>query len=230
MLRCHYCNHAQLQPSLCPYCSHSEFLKKGIGTQHITQTLQKLFPDARIGRADMDTTVNKRVWQETITAFENQELDILVGTQTITKGYDFPHVTLVGIIWADIDLNFPFYNAHETALQKIIQVAGRAGRHYNTSKVIVQTIGTHDIFSYINEEHYKEFYNQEIEQRKELCYPPFGRFAEITLKHTVQELVEKESMQIAHHLRLHNETITVLGPSDPAVAKVKKTFSKKNIY
>ncbi len=226
ILRCHYCNHVEKQPERCPKCTVGEFLKKGIGTQQIAQTLQKLFPNAHIGRADLDATVNKKIWQKTITAFENQELDILVGTQTITKGYDFPHVTLVGIIWADIDLNFPFYNAHETALQKIIQVAGRAGRHSNTSSVIIQTFSSHDIFAYINEEHYRDFYQHEIEQRKELSYPPFGRLAEITIKHTNQERVDTESDSIAQQLRQHSD-ITVLGPTTPPIAKVKKIFSKK---
>lgn len=226
ILRCHYCNYVIKQPEKCPECTKGEFFKKGIGTQQITQTLHKLFPTARIGRADLDATVNKKIWQKTITAFENQEIDILVGTQTITKGYDFPHVTLVGIIWADIDLNFPFYNAHETALQKIIQVAGRAGRHCNTSHVIIQTLSNHDIFAYINEENYKTFYEHEIEQRKELFYPPFSRFAEITIKHTQPELVDKESMLIAYQLH-KNPLLTVLGPTDPPIAKVKKIFSKK---
>lgn len=226
ILRCHYCSYIQKQPEQCPQCSKKEFLKKGVGTQQIAQILQKLFPTARIGRADLDATVNKKVWQKTITAFEQQELDILVGTQTITKGYDFPHVTLVGIIWADIDLNFPFYNAHETALQKIIQVAGRAGRHSQTSSVIIQTFATDAIFEYITEERYKDFYEHEIEQRKELSYPPFGRFAEITIKHTQQDRVEKESMIIAQQLRQH-ENIIVLGPTEPPIAKVKKIFSKK---
>lgn len=226
ILRCHYCNFTQKQPPACPSCSKNEFLKKGIGTQHITQVIQKLFPQARIGRADMDTTINKKVWQKTITAFEDQELDILVGTQTITKGYDFPNVTLVGIIWADIDLNFPFYNAQESALQKIIQVAGRSGRHLLNSKVIIQTLGYHDIFKYISEEEYTNFYESEIEHRHELSYPPFNRLAEISIKHTNQEIVEKESIAIAHSLHQFPD-ITVLGPTDPGVAKIKKIFSKK---
>lgn len=226
ILRCHYCNYAHKQTEHCPACKQQEFLKKGIGTQQITQVLQKLFPAARIGRADLDATVNKKNWQKTITAFENQELDILVGTQTITKGYDFPHVTLVGIIWADIDLNFPFYNAHEIALQKIIQVAGRAGRHSDTSTVIVQTLGTHDIFNYISEEQYKHFYAYESEHRKELLYPPYARFAEITIKHSKQEVVEKESYLIAQQL-CRQKDIIVLGPTDPSIAKIKKIFSKK---
>ncbi len=113
--------------------------------------MQKLFPQARIARADMDVTLKKKVFQQTLDDFHAGANDILVGTQTITKGFHFPHVTLVGILWADLNLSFPIFNAAETTLQQLIQVAGRAGRQRPESKVIVQSMIDHPIFGYLNE-------------------------------------------------------------------------------
>ena len=225
-LKCHYCTYTQNEPTECPKCKKSEFLKKGIGTQQIVTILQKLFPDARIGRADMDTTVNKKVWQKTITDFESHSLDILVGTQTITKGFHFPKVTLVGVIWADVNLNFPMYNAQEIVLQQLIQVAGRAGRETNNGLVIMQTMTNNQLFEYINEIEYLRFYEHEITQRMLIGYPPIMRFAEIELKHKKEAIVEQESFLIAAQLLKH-PNIKVLGPSEPPVSKIKKVFSRK---
>jgi len=225
-LRCHYCGYQHIQPPSCTKCSGTEFLKKGIGTEQIVTILQKLFPFARIGRADLDATSNKLLWKKTITDFENRELDILVGTQTITKGYHFPHVTLVGAIWADINLNFPFYNAQETTLQQLIQVAGRAGRQSHTSAVIIQTMTDHPLFNHINEVNYLDFYEQELARRKALSYPPLIRFAEIELKHKKEEVVDQEAQQCAATL-MRFEGITVLGPAQPPVARIKTIVSRK---
>lgn len=225
-LKCHYCSYSEQKPTECPGCKKTEFIKKGIGTQQLVTLIQRIFPTARIARADMDTTINKKLWQQIITQFENQELDILVGTQTITKGYHFPNVTLVGVIWGDINLNFPFYNAQESILQQLIQVAGRAGRQRPDSKVIVQTMTDHPLFNYLNEINYLKFYQKEIEQRRLVNYPPLVRFAEIEIKHTKEEITEQEAFTIAAQL-LRLKTVTVLGPTEPPVSKIKKVFSKK---
>lgn len=225
-LKCHYCNYKQQEPTHCPQCTTSEFLKKGIGTQQLVTILEKMFPTARIARADLDTTVNKKLWNKTITAFENKELDILVGTQTITKGYHFPHVTLVGIIWADSNLNFPFYNAQETTVQQLIQVAGRAGRSTQESLVIMQTMTDTSLYQSINEHNYFNFYQQELQGRSLVLYPPLIRFAEIELKHHKIEIVEQESFIIAAQLMKH-KNITVLGPALPPIEKIKKIISRK---
>lgn len=225
-LRCHYCGHKEQQPMRCPECKDTEFLNKGIGTQQIVTILKKLLPSARVARADLDTTINRTTWQKTLKAFEGQKLDILVGTQTITKGYHFPNVTLVGILWGDINLNFPVYNAQETTLQQLVQVAGRAGRMHPESSVIVQSMNNHPVFEYVNELDYLKFYEQEIKERKEVNYPPLTRFAEIELKHSNEKTVETESTQLVFEL-MNNETIQVLGPAQPPVAKIKKVFSRK---
>ncbi len=225
-LRCHYCSYQQPHPTTCTQCQKTEFLKKGIGTEQVVTIVQKLFPYARIGRADLDATSNKTAWKKTITDFEQGALDILVGTQTITKGYHFPRVTLVGAIWADINLNFPFYNAQETALQQLIQVAGRAGRQQDTSDVVIQTMTDHAIFQHLNETNYLGFYQQELQRRKALNYPPFIRLAEVELKHTKEELVDEEAHRCAAQLMRHKD-ITVLGPTYPPVARIKKIVSRK---
>ncbi len=228
MLHCHYCQFSQPYPTQCPKCKKKEFIKKGIGTQQLVSILQNMFPIARIARADMDVTAKKKLWQQTVKEFKEGAIDILVGTQTITKGYHFPNVTLVGILWADLNLHFPMYNAAETTLQQLIQVSGRAGRQSDDSLVIVQTMSDHPVFSYLNETDYLTFYNQELESRKAIGYPPCMRLVEIELKHSNESTVEKEAQQLAVSLQtLASENIKVLGPAKPPVHKIKNSFSRK---
>lgn len=231
-LTCHYCGKSKKLPPTCPQCSapEAEFLKKGIGTQQVVTILEKLFPQARIARADLDVTAKKKLWQQTVTEFEAGALDILVGTQTITKGYHFPRVTLVGVIWADLNLHFPVYNAAETCLQQLIQVAGRAGRSSQNSQVIMQTMIDHHIFKYINEIDYLSFYEQEIASRTATGYPPYQRLAQIEIKHLSEHRVEQESYQLLHELQYlkdkHQVAVTILGPAKPVVHMIKKTHAR----
>lgn len=233
MLTCHYCGTNQTQPANCPSCKADEkdFLKKGIGTQQVVSILQKLYPTARVARADMDSTIKKKKWQETMQSFVAGNLDILVGTQTITKGYDFANVTLVGILWADLNLHFPIYNAAENTLQQLIQVAGRAGRQKKESLVIVQTMADHPIFSFINEVDYLQFYEHELEKRNEMGYPPCKRLVEIELKHADDTILEREAHDITVGLfsenMKNNYDATILGPAKPPVYKIKNTYMRK---
>jgi len=230
-LRCHYCEYKTIMPTACTSCPSKHFIKKGVGTQQIVTVLQKLFPSAKIERADLDTTSQKKSWQETVQKFTNQEIDILVGTQTITKGYHFPGVTLVGILWADINLHLPVFNAAEVALQQILQVAGRAGRQSKTSEVIVQTITSHPIFNYLQEEQYLDFYKAEIIKRQITNYPPITRFVEIELTHPIEKLVEKEINSLYQELEKNgaqiSNTIEILGPVKPVVSKLKNWHTRK---
>ncbi|MEX0939772.1 MAG: primosomal protein N' [Candidatus Babeliales bacterium] len=230
-LLCHYCGIEFRLPTHCPSCKKDQWLKKGIGTQQLVALLEKLIPEARIGRADLDTTINKKKWQETMQEFEDGQIDILVGTQTITKGYHFPKVTLVGIIWADLNIHFPFYNASEIALQQLIQVAGRAGRQSNESLVIVQTMADHHLFSYLSEIDYLSFYERELKTRKEVGYPPAMRLAEIELKFSDEEYVVKDARDLVTFLqKAVNEkkySIKILGPALPPVHKIKNTHARK---
>jgi len=233
ILRCHYCEYHIALPENCGDCKadQKKFLKKGIGTQQVVTILQKLFPSARIARVDLDTTVNRKRSQKTIDDFMQQHLDILVGTQTIAKGYHFPHVTLVGVLWADLNLNFPVYNAAEVTLQQLIQVAGRAGRQKEDSEVIIQTMQDHPIFKYISEVDYNLFYESEMHKRKEISYPPFIRFAEIELKSSDEIKIEEESERLIEFLDSYAQknklNVRVLGPAKPPVYKIKKTESRK---
>jgi primosomal protein N' (replication factor Y) len=215
-------------PSNCQTCKNTSFLRKGIGTQQVVTILEKLFPEARIARADLDTTINKKMWRQTMEDFEQEKIDILVGTQTITKGYHFPKVTLVGILWADINLGLPFYNAAEITLQQLIQVAGRAGRQSTESTVIVQAMINHPIFSYLNEQEYGSYYAQEIKNREQVHYPPCARFAEIELKHEDEVALIAEAAKVAKELRNRaGISATILGPSQPPVHRIKNVFSRK---
>jgi len=231
ILRCHYCDYEIVQPKACPKCKKEKFIKKGIGTQQVVTILQKTFPKAVIGRADLDTTTKKKLWQKTMQEFEEGKIDILVGTQTIAKGFHFPRVTLVGILWADLNLHFPIYNATETTLQQLIQVAGRAGRNHEKSEVIVQAISDHEIFEYLNETNYLKFYANEIQKRKFLGYPPYKRLVEIELKNANENTIEKEAADIATNFitKVTNEKfkIQVLGPAKPPVSKIKNTHIRK---
>ncbi len=228
-LSCHYCALRQELPPCCPGCKASakSYLKKGVGTQQVVSILENLFPNARIARADMDTTVNKKQWQETLARFEHGVVDILVGTQTITKGYHFPNVTLVGILWADLNLHFPMYNAAEVCLQQLIQVAGRAGRTGKPSEVIVQTMVEHSIFNYLNEIDYVKFYDSQMEKRQATRYPPAMRLAEIELKYTDEIVIEEEAALLAQELRAVCGDVLVLGPARPPVHKVKHINMRK---
>jgi len=232
-LHCHYCEYTALAPTSCSKCSASKdkLLKKGIGTQQAVSLLKGLFPTARIERADQDVTVQKKKWQETVQGMLLGEIDILVGTQTVTKGYHFPQVTLVGVLWADLQFNFPLYNAGEVALAQLIQVAGRAGRYHNNSEVVVQTIAEHRLFEYLSEEQYPNFYADEMALRQLVGYPPYMRLMEIELKHTNEEALERESHQLAQQLRCIIEhkgySVQVLGPAKPPIYKIKNWHTRK---
>jgi len=231
VLNCHYCDHSIAQPETCPKCKKNKFLKKGIGTQQVVTILEKLLPYARIGRADLDTTTKKKLWQKTMEEFEAGCIDILVGTQTIAKGFHFPRVTLVGILWADLNLHFPIFNATETTLQQLIQVAGRAGRNHEKSEVIVQAMGIHQVFDFLNEIDYLKFYENEIQKRKLLGYPPYRRLAEVELKNIQEDTIEREAACLAVELnelvKKNKWNIQVLGPAQPPVSKIKNTHIRK---
>ncbi len=232
-LNCHYCSYSRTMPEQCPECKaeKKKLLKKGIGTQQLVTIIQKEFPQARIARADLDTTMKKELWNQTMRDFEDNNIDILVGTQTITKGYHFPNVTLVGVLWADLNLHFPIYNAAETTLQQLIQVAGRAGRASNESTVIIQTLSDHPIFSFINETRYPAFYNHECKSRHMIGYPPFIRLAEIELKSTDENIIEKESAMLCtllkDRIKQRQLSIKLLGPAIPPVSKIKNWYTRK---
>ena len=232
-LLCHYCGHTKLFETHCFECKQDEavFLKKGVGTEQVVTIIEKLFHYAKIARADMQTTSKKKMWQETVENFAQGKIDILVGTQTVTKGYHFPGVTLVGVLWADLHLHFPFYNASETAFQQLIQVAGRAGRQSETSLVIVQTLAQHEIFSVLDERKYVQFYEQELQSRMLLGYPPAAYLAEIEIIGSQESIVEDDAKKVGSIIREFIEKnalkVQILGPVPALVYCIKNRWTQK---
>ncbi len=179
-LRCHYCEHSEPYPIACPACSGRYIRHFGTGTQKVAEELQKMFPGSRIGRLDADTTARKGAHRQILSSFRRGETDVLVGTQMIAKGLDFPNVTLVGVISADTSLNLPDFRAGERTFQLLTQVAGRAGRGEAVGRVVVQTYSPHHHAVLTAREHdYESFYQQEINARRELGYPPFSVLAKV---------------------------------------------------
>ncbi len=234
VLRCHYCDFQKNLPPACPECKvgGDKLLKKGIGTQQVVEIFKNLFPEAVIERADLDSTSKKRSWEETVARFERGEINILIGTKTITKGYHFPRVTLVGILWADLNLHFPVYNAAEVTLQQIIQVAGRAGRGCLEGKVIIQLLADHPVFDYVDEQRYLDFCKEELAMRQLAQYPPTIRLATIELRHSKEIQVDADGARLKEFLENysseHNLGIRVNGPCLPVVHKIA-SYEMRNI-
>ena len=235
ILRCHYCSYQRLIPGSCDGCKagSGHFLTKGIGTQQLVEILNTMFPRARIARADLDITSKKTLWSKTAAAFEAGEIDILVGTKSITKGYHFPGVKLVGVIWGDLHANIPVFNAAEQCLQQLIQVAGRAGRVLAESTVIIQTMQDHDLFNFVNEIDYLAFAQQELTIRQESWYPPYCRLIQIELTHQNPMQIDADAKKLLTHLhvaaQLIDHSIKVLGPTIPTVHKIQHV-EKRHIF
>lgn len=201
-LVCHHCGYARPNVKKCPMCD-SEYIRHfGVGTQRIEEEVMKNFSDARVIRMDMDTTSKKNSHEEILEKFRTGEADILIGTQMIAKGHDFPDVTLVGVISADTMLNIEDFRANERTFQLLTQVAGRAGRAEKEGKVIIQTYAP-DSFSILSakEQNYKEFYNQEIRLRKLLRYPPFCDMVTVILSGKENEKVKEFSIELESKIR-----------------------------
>jgi primosomal protein N' (replication factor Y) len=199
LLKCHYCGEVMRPPRACPSCSSKYIKYFGSGTQKVEEAVRTLFPDARIGRLDLDTTARKDSHESILEAFRGGETNVLVGTQMITKGLDFPNVTLVGVVAADMSLNLPDYRSTERTFQLITQVAGRAGRSDAPGRVIVQTYDPdHYAIRLAAKQDYRAFYNRESKYRRMGLYPPFTVIARIVftakaLKDAVRAAEEAES-------------------------------------
>ena len=226
LLRCHYCNHTRLQPDICPECS-SPYLKFfGSGTQKVTQELAKLFPELKCIRFDSDTTRNKGKHRELIDRFINQEADILIGTQMLTKGLDIAGVTVVGIVAADGLLHRSDYRAAESAFQTLTQVAGRAGRGDTPGKVIVQTYSPeHPVIGAVKTHDYNNFSTEELKERAELNYPPYGNLILIKLSSIDSQEVQQAAETLADILiDLLSTEYDILGPAPASVMRVARRY------
>jgi len=225
-LRCHYCGYHMAMQLQCIACKSPEISTKGFGTEQIETELKSLFPKQKIGRMDLDTTRGKYGYEKIITAFEQQEIDILIGTQMLTKGLDFRNVDLVGVMNADSLLNFPDFRAHERSFHMLVQVAGRAGRTYQRGKVLIQTYNpNHQILQQVTTNSYREMYHEQLQERHNYKYPPVYRLIKITFKGKDFNAVNEASSWFATGLEQGLKE-NVLGPEFPPVARIRNEYYK----
>ncbi|SMG52662.1 replication restart helicase PriA [Arenibacter troitsensis] len=228
-LRCHYCSYHIALQETCQACGNATLDTKGFGTEQVEQELNTLFPKANVGRMDLDTTRGKHGYEKIITSFEQQEIDILVGTQMLTKGLDFRNVNLVGIMNADSLLNFPDFRAHERSFQLLTQVAGRAGRTKKRGKVIIQSYNpNHRILQQVTTNDYLEMFQEQIYERQQYKYPPINRIIKITFKHKDYNKLNEAAEWFAKSLR-NSFGGNVLGPEYPPVARIRNQYIKNVI-
>ncbi|MBT8194782.1 MAG: primosomal protein N' [Bacteroidia bacterium] len=223
-MSCHYCGYFIELPRTCVACGNKRLNMRGFGTERIEDDLSVLFPDKKIARLDLDTSRSRHAYHKLITDFENREIDILVGTQMVTKGLDFDNVSTVGILNADSLINFPNYGAHERAFQLMMQVSGRAGRKEKRGKVILQTFNPkHHIINNVIENKYLDFYSSELNERSKFRYPPFYRLIELRLKHRDEGRLDALARPLINRLKskLGNR---VFGPVTPIVPRIKNLF------
>jgi primosomal protein N' (replication factor Y) len=220
-LNCHHCGYVvDPPPPVCVSCGKSTMKPKGLGTERIEEELAEHFPDARVARMDADTTRSRHGHQRLVRAFANREFDILVGTQMVTKGLDFAHVGLVGVLSADRMLNFPDFRSFERAYQMLTQVAGRAGRSGERGKVILQTYNPdHWVMTKVMANDYMGLVQQELIERKNYRYPPFVRLVRLTLKHTDVQRLEAAAEVLAARLT-QRFMARVIGPETPMISRI----------
>ena len=224
MLRCHYCGNARKKEKECRSCG-AYYKEYGLGTEKVEETLKELVPEARIVRMDVDTTTKKHAHENIIKSFEEGQYDILLGTQMIAKGLDFANVTLVGVINADISLNFPDYRSSEKTFELLNQVSGRSGRGEKKGKVLIQTFNPdHYAIACSKKNDYIDFYRQELYIRKKLDYPPFCYICLIRIISKDYEKASTISYKIGDYLKEKIENEKILGPTTANVFKVNNEY------
>lgn len=233
-LSCHYCNYQASPPNVCPKCKSEDMRYFGIGTQKVESEVARLFPQANIGRMDTDATTKRGSHKSILSDFRKGKIDILVGTQMIAKGHDFPKVMLVGVVSADTALNLPDFRASERSFNLLTQVAGRAGRGADPGRVIIQTYNpSHYAIKKSITHDYEGFFEEEIGFRRELRYPPFIHVVEINLRGRNEERVIKISNDLAAILKVvskrefhetNNEPIEIVGPAAAFISKMRGQF------
>ena len=228
-LKCHYCGYSQKWPGICPRCKGKDIALFGVGTQKVELELKRMFPQGRICRLDKDTTSKKGVYQQVYDDFKNENYDILIGTQMVAKGFDFPRVTLVGVIDADTALYLPDFHSAERTFQLITQVAGRSGRSDLGGEVIVQTRhGGHYALLAAQKHDYKSFYEQELVFRKQMHYPPFCHLVNLLLRGRKEDKVAEAATFIRDDIQKwaaqRGARVEMLGPSPAAHAKLRNLF------
>jgi primosomal protein N' (replication factor Y) len=223
-LRCHYCGHHRSAPDQCPECRGFGLVGQGFGTERLVAALKEVLPQARIERMDSDTSARKGARTALVEALARGEIDVLVGTQMITKGFDLPGVTLVGVVLADLALNLPDFRSAERTFQLLTQVAGRAGRGQRPGRVLIQTYAPHHYsIKAARDQDYARFMRRELELRKELMYPPYARIALVRIEGAnasrVAEIAEKVAAALS---RAASAGIRVLGPAPAPIERIKQ--------
>jgi primosomal protein N' (replication factor Y) len=225
-LRCHYCGYHMAMQQNCQACGSSELDSKGFGTEQVEEEVKALFPETKVARMDLDSTRGKYGYEKIINAFEQQDIDILVGTQMLTKGLDFRNVKLVGIMNADNLLNFPDFRAHERSFQLMLQVSGRAGRTDVRGKVLIQTYNPyHQILKQVSTNNYVQMYEEQMNERHNYKYPPIYRLIKITCRHRDFQKVNSAAEWYAKSLRQLFDNY-VLGPEFPPVSRIRNQYNK----
>lgn len=227
VLTCHYCGYTERVPEQCPNCESKGIKGRGYGTEKIEDEIMEVFPDARIARMDLDTTRTKNAYERLINDFSAGKTNLLIGTQMVSKGLDFDHVSVVGILDADNMLNYPDFRAYEHAFTMMAQVSGRAGRKGKQGLVILQTKNPElPVIQQVVNNSYMAFYKSQLEERTAFHYPPFFHLIYIYIKHRNNDIVESASMELGSRIReiFGNR---VLGPDKPTVARVKTLHIRK---
>jgi len=225
-MQCHYCGYSTAIPEKCPNCQSKKIRFLGTGTQKVVTELNQLLPGIRVLRMDVDTTRRKGAFKKILDAFGNHEADILLGTQMIAKGLDFPNVTLVGVVNADTGLWLPDYNASERTFELLTQVAGRAGRAQKKGEVIIQTFNPdHYAVRLAETQDYERFYQYEMRVRHAGNYPPYFYTVLVSIAAKKEQNAAREAFKIRKWLqpRLHQSTI-VLGPTPSAISRLKNKY------
>ena len=229
-LRCHYCGYAIPMPKTCIACGSVDLKTKGFGTEQISKELEVLFPQVAIDRMDQDTTNGKYGYEKILAKFEQQETQILVGTQMISKGLDFENIGLVGVMNADALIHSPDYRAYERSFQLLLQVSGRAGRSAQRGKVLIQTYNPqHPVIQQVLQNDFKGMYQNQIEERQSFSYPPFVQMIKITLKHTNFNRTNEGAEWFANALKeafAFKKGIEILGPEFPLISRIRNEYMK----
>ena len=226
-LSCHYCGYTMQPPNACGACGNNNLKYKGFGTEKIEEEIEILFPSAKVARMDLDTTRSKYAYKQLIDEFELGNIDILVGTQMVTKGLDFDNVSVVGVLNVDSVLNFPDFRSYEKAYQLIVQVSGRAGRKDKKGTVYVQTNQPeHTLINHVLADNYLQFYQSQINEREQFHYPPFTRVIELSVVSKDVVVVNDIAQQLANQLKPLFGGM-MLGPEFPLVAKIKDQYHKR---
>ena len=223
-LNCHYCGSLRAVPGVCQECGQGHYVNRTPGTERIEEEVKQYFPEARIARMDLDVMNNKAKFRALIDDFEAGNLDVLIGTQMVSKGWEFERVKLVGVMDADSLIGFPDFRAEERAYDMLMQVSGRSGRKGERGKVVIQVADIQNrVYQLVKKENYHGFYSLLSREREMFNYPPFARLIQIELRHTEELALRNAANELARLLRERLER-RVCGPAEPDVSRIRKMF------